>query len=88
VFDRLENFDLLLNEGIISNYFLFKWRGAVFDGIANSGDRIAGFTLTADSLDELSHKHNVAVRDMRVIDVNGNDIMRHDLLTEIKYDLI
>lgn len=88
VFDRLENFDLLMNEGIISNYFLFKWRGAVFDGIANSGDRIAGFTLTADSLDELSHKHNVAVHDMRVVDVNGNDMMRHDLLTEIKYDLI
>ena len=88
VFDHLKNFDELLEKGIISNYFLFKWPGAVFDKIENSGDRIAGFTIKADTLEELQSKHLCAAEELMVIDKTGQDIMRHDLLTEIKYKLV
>lgn len=85
VFDHLEGFDELKAEGIITDYYLFKWKGAVMDGVANSGDRIAGFTIQADTKLEMNRKHNQVTSRIRIIDTNGNDIMRHDLLTEL-YD--
>ena len=80
IFDRLDGFDELKNAGTISEYCLFKWKGAEFTTIDNSGDRVAGFTIQADTLNELSEKHNKAVARMKVLDINGNDIMRRDLL--------
>lgn len=84
-FDKLAGFDELKEEGIISDYYLFKWRGAEFDTIENSGDRVAGFTVQADDLNELKEKHRIAVNSLHVLDMQGNDIMRHDLLLEITY---
>ena len=69
------------NSGDISDYYLFKWRGAVFDTIENSGDRIAGFTVQADTYEDLIKKHNKAVADIRVYDDRGVDMTRRDLLT-------
>ncbi|MBE6576868.1 MAG: ATP-grasp domain-containing protein [Ruminococcaceae bacterium] len=80
-FDRLEGFEELKSEGTISDYYLFKWKGAEFDTIENSGDRIAGFTVQADTTEELYQKHVRAVDNMRVLDDCGNDMMRKDLLT-------
>ena len=80
-FKQLDGFDGLKDEQIISDYYLFKWAGATFDTIENSGDRVAGFTIQADTMEELRNKHIVAVERMRVLDENGNDIMRKDLLT-------
>lgn len=83
VFDHLENFDLLLEQGVIDVYQTFHSSGTLFDKIESSGDRVAGYIMTADSLDELEHKHNVAVSQLAVIDMEGNDMMRHDLLTAL-----
>ena len=84
-FDRLEGFDRMKEQGAISDYYLFKWRGAEFDTIENSGDRVAGFTVQADSLEDLRENHRVALDNLQVLDINGVDIMRRDLLPEIKY---
>ncbi len=83
IFDRLEGFGELKEAGVISEYCLFKWRGAEFDAIENSGDRVAGFTIQADTYDDLKAKHIKAVNSMKVLDIKGNDIMRRDLLTDI-----
>lgn len=83
IFDRLEGFDELKNNGAITEYCLFKWKGAEFDTIENSGDRVAGFTIQADNYEELKAKHRKAVDGMKVLDIKGNDIMRRDLLTDI-----
>ena len=83
-FDRLQGFDELKAQGVISEYSLYKWQGAEFDTIENSGDRIAGFTIQADTKDELKKKHYKAVEELKVLDVNGNDMMRRDLLTAIE----
>ena len=82
-FDRLDGFDELVADGTISEYSLYKWQGAKFDTIENSGDRVAGFTIQADTMDEIRAKHKKAVAKMQVLDINGKDIMRKDLLTDI-----
>lgn len=80
IFDRVEGFEELKKQKIISEYSVYKWRGAVFDTIENSGDRIAGFTVQADTMEELQKKHTMALAGMRVIDTEGNDMIRRDLL--------
>ena len=51
----------LKNDGEIYDYYLFTWKGAQFDSVENSGDRVGGFTVCADSYDELIRKHNKTV---------------------------
>lgn len=86
VYDRLDGFDEMKQAGVLEDYFIFKWRGAVMDGVGNSGDRIGGFTIQADTLKDLQEKYNTALGRLRVLDPQGNDIMRHDLLTPLTYD--
>ncbi|MBR5529134.1 MAG: ATP-grasp domain-containing protein [Oscillospiraceae bacterium] len=81
IFDHLENFEELKNEGVITEYCLFKWKGAEFDTIENSGDRVGGFTVQADTMEDLRAKHARAVAELKVIADDGSDLMRRDLLT-------
>lgn len=79
-FERLSGFEELKAKGVIADFYLFKWQGAEFNTIENSGDRVAGFTVQADTLDALKRKHSEAVSNMKVLDDMGNDMMRRDLL--------
>ena len=81
VFDHLEGFEELKQEGVIVDYYLNKWKGAEMKGVASSGDRICGFSIAADSEGELEKLHNTVAKRVKVIDENGEDMMRHDLLT-------
>ena len=83
VFDHLEGFDKLKEEGIISDYYLFKTKGTAMQGVTNSGDRICGFTICADSKEEMENLHNIVLNTAKVIDIDGKDIMRRDLLTDL-----
>ena len=86
VYDHLEGFEELKQQGVLTDYFVFKWKGAVFDGsVENSGDRIGGFTIQADTLEELLEKHQLAARNLRVMDDGNRDMMRHDLLTDLSF---
>ncbi len=85
IFDRLYGFEELKEQGVISEYFLFKWKGAEMGGATNSGDRIAGFTVQGNSFEEIKANYNLALSKIKVLDPNGNDIMRHDLLGELVY---
>lgn len=84
-FDHLLNFDEMKQLKVISDYYLFKWKGAQFDSINSSGDRVAGFTIQDDNLNDIRRKHSFAVNKMMVIDEFGNDIMRHDLLPNVEF---
>ena len=86
IYDRLDGFDELKEQGIISEYFLFKWKGAGMSTATNSGDRIAGLTVQADTFEEIERKYNTAVSSVKVLDPDGNDIIRRDLLTPIFYE--
>ena len=83
VFDRLEGFDKLQEEGILTEYHCLRPHKTVVRGVNSSSDRIAGFTVVADSLEEFNRKHRMVVEKTKVIDIEGNDIMRHDLLPDL-----
>ena len=85
VFDHLEGFDELKAEGIITNYFVLKWKGAVIDGVSNSGDRIAGLTVQGDTLEQIRANYEQALDRIRVVDPDGNDLIRRELLTPLHY---
>lgn len=84
VFDHLEGFEELKQEGIIDEYWLFKWPGAEIKSAATSSDRVASFTILSETYEELVEKHSRIASTIRIIDKNGEDAMRHDLLTDIK----
>ena len=67
----------------LADYYLFKWKGASFDEIGSSGDRVAGYTVAADSAEELIKKHKIVRDKIKVISNEGKDITRHDLLTDL-----
>lgn len=82
-FDHLEGFDELLADGTLSDYHCLRPRGMKFVGVRSSSDRVAGFTVQADTLEEFNEKHRKVVATAKVIDTEGKDIMRHDLLPDL-----
>ncbi len=86
VFSHLEGFEPLKQEQVLLDYYQFRWEGSVFDGIANSGDRAAGFSFAARDLWELREKHERINRTVRVCAEDGSDMMRHDLSVPIRFD--
>ncbi len=82
VYDHVEGFEDLKNEGIIRDYYVFRWKESVFDSVENSGDRIGGFTIEGENIEELQEKHARVNRTVKVLSMTGKDIMRHDLLAD------
>ena len=84
VFDRLEGFEEQLALGNITDYHPLRASGMTFTGtVASSSDRVAGVTLQADSLEEFNRRHRAFVEGVKVLDKNGQDMMRHDLLPDL-----
>lgn len=84
IFDRLEGFEELKQSGILADYKCLRPKGMIINGINSSSDRIAGICIKADSKDEYNEKLEKAVKNIKVLDIEGNDIMRHDLLLGLK----
>ncbi len=80
VLDHLEGFDELLKEGIIDEFSRFKAPGTAFGEINGSGDRVAYFSISASSEEELIKRHKLANGRIRAVSVDGKDLIRHDLL--------
>ena len=83
VLESVEGLERAKEENIIVDYYLYKKKGTVFDKITTCGDRVAGFSIAADSIEELNRKQKAVNSCIRVFDVNGVDILRHDLLTDV-----
>ncbi len=83
-FARLEGFEELMNAGVITEYHALRPVGTEARGVSSSSDRIAGFTITADTLENFNQKHRQVVDRAKVMDENGRDIMRHDLLPDLE----
>ena len=79
-FSHLEGFEECKTDGIIENYYPLKTKGMQLTGVNSSGDRIAAVTYVADSYEDYVALHNKFIEKVKVIDQDGNDIMRHDLL--------
>ena len=80
VFDHIEGFEELKQEGIIEEYSQFKTQGAEFTQIRSSGDRIAYFCVRAENREKLLEKYEIVCSRIRVLNTEGTDMARRDLL--------
>lgn len=80
VFDHLEGFEDLQEEGIIDHWDLFKAKGHQFTGINSSGDRVAYYSVEADTLEELEEKHKLAGQRVKAVSTTGEDLIRHEII--------
>lgn len=83
VFDHVEGVEELKDNGIISECFLYKTKGMRIDRAENSGDRILGYLIVANSVNDLDEKINKADGTIKVVDIDGKDMMIHDLYSQV-----
>lgn len=83
VFDHFEGFDELVENGIINEFHPVRTKGTEMHGVTSSSDRIAGMNIIADSVDEYNKKLRIILDQIAVIDTEGNDMTRRDLLPEM-----
>ncbi len=83
IFDHLEGFEEMRRRGLINEYHAVRAPGFEARGVTSSSDRIAGMNIVAQSVEEFNEKQRIIVENVRVIDTEGKDIMRHDLLPDL-----
>lgn len=83
--ERTEGFEQLLENGTIAEFSVFKAPGTQFGEIRSSGDRLAYFSIEAETEEELHSKHYLANTTIKAYDTQGNDMIRHDLIA--KFDI-
>jgi hypothetical protein len=79
VFSMICGFDELVAQGVIKYYYTYKMPGCEIVKSNTSSDRVAGFMIVGDSLQEVKQKIEYANSRLKVLDENGNDIMNHNL---------
>lgn len=80
VFDHFEGFEEMENQGLINEFHPVRIKGTVMHGVTSSSDRVAGMNIVADSIEQYNEKRRIINETVMVIDTEGNDIMRHDLI--------
>ena len=80
VFDHLEGFEEMNKAGVIAEYYQLKSKGTVCGEIRSSGDRVAYYTIQGKDIDEARKKDQKANQVLKVIDADGKDFLRHDLI--------
>jgi len=84
VFDHFEGFDEMVKMGLINEFHAVRTKGTEMHGVTSSSDRIAGMNIVADSIEEFNAKEAKILKNVKIIDSNGNDIMRKDLILQLK----
>ena len=79
VYESVEGLEELKAKGVILDYFIYRGPNSVIDKSNTSSDRAAGFLVVGDSQEEVENKLAEANATLRVLNVNGEDFMRHDL---------
>lgn len=77
IFDYITYLDELMVQGFISKYFIYKSTGSIINGSNNSGDRVGGVLIEANSKQELQDKISYLMNKIQILDKAGNDILLH-----------
>ena len=80
VLDRYAGFEEMHEQGIISRYYLVRKPGHRFKSIDSNGDRAAGFFVQDDDYDRLLQKYDTALKNLKVLDKDGRNLVRMDLI--------
>ena len=83
IFDHLEGFEEMQKQGLINEYHAVRAPGFEARGVTSSSDRVAGMNIVAQTVEEFNRKLRTIVDSVKVVDREGRDIMRHDLLPEL-----
>ena len=79
-YTALEGFEEQKKEGNILDYFVYRMAPSEIEKSDTSSDRVAGFLVAANSEDEVKKKLQLVNSKLKVLDADGTDIMRHDLI--------
>ena len=74
----------MVEQGYINEFHQVRIKGTEMQGVNSSSDRIAGINIVANSIEDFNRKEKNILNHVKVIDINGVDIMRRDLITELK----
>ena len=80
IFNRVEGFESLKNDGVIDDFFIYKTKGMEIKTAETSSDRLAGYLCTGTSEAELKEKVRLVDERIRVFSSENNDIMLHLLV--------
>jgi formate-dependent phosphoribosylglycinamide formyltransferase (GAR transformylase) len=83
IFDHICGIEKCIESGWIQEAYELKTSGVSFDKVQSSGDRVAALIYVVDNYEQYITNHNYVVDNLKVIDIQGEDIMRHDLLPKI-----
>lgn len=78
-YSHVENVEKLIADGIILEYVPIKMAGSKIGEFFASRDRVGSFLVKAKTIEELEKKIQIAAQTLRIIDANGNDIMKHHM---------
>lgn len=81
ILKRVTGLDQLKTTGVIDDYFLYKTAGMRIDKAETSGDRPAGYLVTAATETELTEKIKHADSQIKVLSNDDVDIMMHNLFS-------
>jgi len=76
----MEGLEMMKEEGMIDEYFLYKTKGMEIHKAETSGDRPSGYLCSASTSDELSKKIKYVDSHIKAISNMGVDMMMHGLL--------
>lgn len=74
IFDRVEGVDAMIEEGIIDSFDYMAETGKVFENHMDSRNRVGGYVMAADTMQELIRKSEYAFRHIDVLDPDGRSI--------------
>ncbi|MCQ2238677.1 MAG: ATP-grasp domain-containing protein [Bacteroidaceae bacterium] len=80
VIDHIEGLEEMKATNVIDEYFIYKTKGMEIIHSETSGDRPAGYLVTAETEEELESKIKKVDAYIKVIDTNGVDILIHNLV--------
>lgn len=80
IYDHMEGLEIMKEEGMIDEYFLYKTKGMEIHKAETSGDRPSGYLCSASTADELSKKIKYVDSHIKAISIMGGDMMIHGLL--------
>lgn len=80
IIDHVEGFKELNEMGVIDEYFIYKTKGMEITHSETSGDRPAGYLVTAKTIEDLEAKIKKIDSIIKVVDVEGQDILIHNLV--------
>lgn len=78
-FSHVENVNELIADGTIVEYVPIKMQGSTIGEFFASRDRVGSFLVKAPTMEELERKIDRAASTLKIRDICGNDIMKHEL---------